>query len=265
MSEKPAAAPAPTMSLGDIYYIVFRHKWKIAAISAAGLLGAVLLPLVWPRPYQSEAKLFIKYVLENKSPGQMSANDARIKSPDDRGENIINSELEILTSLDLAQEVVTNVTAERILARIGGGADPQRAAGVIHRNLLAEVPKKSNVIRIVFQHSDPTVVQPILGQLIETYLRRHAEVHRAVGVFDDFLNKETDELRGRLTTTENALRSAKTNAGIISIEDSKKAYSEQIAKIQQSIFDASAELAERRAEANALAKLLNTKPLSAPG
>src|SRR5689334_17783199 len=75
MSERPTNAPAAGMSLGDIYYILFRHKWKIVIISSAGMLAALLLPLVWPRPYQSEAKVFIKYVVENKSPGQMSAND----------------------------------------------------------------------------------------------------------------------------------------------------------------------------------------------
>ena len=40
----------------------------------------------------------------------------------------------------------------------------------IHKNLLAEVPKKSNVIRIVFQHPDPEVVQPVLTALIEILL-----------------------------------------------------------------------------------------------
>src|SRR5437867_11759979 len=107
MHEKHNPPPAG-MALGDIYYIIFRHKWKIALISATGLLAALLLPLAMPVAYQSEAKLFIRYVLESKSPGQMGAADSKFKSPDERGENIINTELEIITSLDLAQEVATN-------------------------------------------------------------------------------------------------------------------------------------------------------------
>src|SRR3954465_2375687 len=133
MSQPPT--PSPTLALGDIYYILFRHKWKIILFSGIGLIAALLLPLVWKRPYQSEAKLFIRYVLETKSPGQVGVSDARVKSPDERGENVINTELEILTSLDLAQQVATNVGPEKILAKAGGGVDAQIAAALIHRNL----------------------------------------------------------------------------------------------------------------------------------
>jgi hypothetical protein len=65
----------------------------------------MLLPLVMRIPYQSDAKLYIRYVLESKSPGQVGVNDSKLKSPDERGENIINSEVEILTSFDLAQQI----------------------------------------------------------------------------------------------------------------------------------------------------------------
>src|SRR6476620_3748279 len=116
MIDKQSLTP-PGLSLGDIYYILFRHKWKILFISACGIVFAALLPLVWPRPYQSEAKLFIRYVLDSRAPGPVSANDPKVKSPDERGENIINTELEILTSLDLALEVATNIGPEKILAK----------------------------------------------------------------------------------------------------------------------------------------------------
>ena len=89
--------PSGGMALGDILYVIFRHKWKIALISGAGIVATAVLPLVRPIPYQSEAKLFIKYVLETKSPGQLTANDSGMK-PVDVGESVINTELEILTS-----------------------------------------------------------------------------------------------------------------------------------------------------------------------
>jgi len=96
--------------------------------------------------------------------------------------------------------------------------------------------------------------------VIETYLKRHAEIHRAVGAFDEFLTQETDQLRNRLKETESELRKAKTNAGVISLDDTKKGFSYQMAKIQQAIFDAEAELAERQAAVGELSKLLNPKP-----
>src|SRR5712671_6588697 len=174
MTDKPPLRPQPTglsLSLGDIYYILFRHKWKIALIAGIGVITALLLPVFWPVIYQSEAKVFVRYVLETKSPGQVGIGEA--KSTEERGENVINTELEILTSLDLANQVAETIGPQKILAKAGGGTDRNRAAAFIHGNLLAEASKHSNVIRIVFHHPDPELVQPVLSQLIDIYLSKH--------------------------------------------------------------------------------------------
>jgi len=114
----PLTVPhAPSMTLGDVYYTLFRHKWKIILCSAIGLAAALALYRFQPPPYQSEAKLFIRYVTEGKAlsaPGD----DAKTISPQ-RGDTIINSELQILTSLDLAKQVATAIGPERILGKAG--------------------------------------------------------------------------------------------------------------------------------------------------
>ena len=101
------------MALADVLYVIFRHKWKIALISGAGIVATAVLPLVRPIPYQSEAKLLIKYVLETKSPGQLVASDSSGVKTIDAGESALNTELEILTSLDLAQQVADTLGPEK--------------------------------------------------------------------------------------------------------------------------------------------------------
>ena len=54
-----------------------------------------------------------------------------------------------------------------------------------------------------------------------------------------------------------------TNAGIISLEDSRKSFSTELADIQKSIFNAQADLAERKAIVSELAAFLNPKPVAA--
>src|SRR5690349_15580079 len=83
MNEDHVTPPALGISLGDILYVVFRHKWKIISISLIGIIGALLLPLLMPPPYQSEAKLFIKYVLETKSPTRVGGSESTIKPVDE--------------------------------------------------------------------------------------------------------------------------------------------------------------------------------------
>jgi len=65
--------PQPSgMNVGDIYYVLFRHKWKILLCSAAGVLASGFLLLLKPPGYKSEAKLLIRYVLDNKSANQVA-------------------------------------------------------------------------------------------------------------------------------------------------------------------------------------------------
>ena len=252
---RTAPVQPPGLTIGDIYYMLFRHKWKIIVFPILGILGAVLYYRANPPLYESETKILIRYVLENKGLTP-EANDAQVKSPDWRGDNIINAELEILTSYDIAVLVAEAVGPERILARLGGGNNAVMAASVIRAHLLVEAPRRSNIIRIIFRHPDPAVVRPVLSQLVDTYVKRHMEIHRGGGTLDEFFSHQADELRARLTQTEGELKKLKTDAQVISLDDDKHAYIAQIAKIQIDLLSSEAELAERRAALSELEKMV---------
>jgi len=254
MKDGPPLVPHTAgMTLDDVYYALFRHKWKIIMATAAGLLVALGLYLFDPPPFQSEALLFIRYVMENSAPG-LPGNDTKAISPDQRGETILATEAEILGSEDIAYQVADAVGPDKILSRERGPKDRDRAAFVIRENLIIQPLPKSSVIRLVFQSRDPTIVQPVLTAVIDAYLKKHVEVHRGIEVAGDFLSQETDQLRSRLSQTEDELRKTKDRAGIISLDDTSKAYGEQVARIQQDIFSAEAELAERSATLRVLDK-----------
>ena len=189
----------------------------------------------------------------------MGAGNSKVSSVDDRGDTILNTELEVLGSFDLALQVAKDVGPSNVLAKVGGGNDAAAAAVFIRKNLTLDVPKSSSVIHLIFQHDDITMVQPILNALIQEYYKKHFEIHRDVGQFGDFLTQQTDELHSRLLQTDEALREAKTNAGIISVEDTKKVYSEEIARIQDAILQAEANLGERQAVAQEMAKLTHSQ------
>jgi uncharacterized protein involved in exopolysaccharide biosynthesis/Mrp family chromosome partitioning ATPase len=245
------------MTVGDILYVIFRHKWKIVLISGVGIAVAGVLPLLRPIPYESEAKLLIKYVLETKIPGQLTANEPGVR-PIDAVESVINAELEILTSLDLAQQVASNVGAERVLAKAGGGTNPLAAAFLIKKNLVADVPKRGNVIRIVFQHPNGEIAQTVLGQVLEAYHNKHREMHGDVSNYDEDLQKQAEDYRLRLEKTEEDLRIAKAKAGVISLDDSREFYTGQLSKLRQEVDDAKVKLAEHQASFEKLEELLNT-------
>ncbi len=168
MNDKRQGEQPGGMGLDDIYYVLFRHKWKIMVLSLLGVSAAAAFHFLQPPLYQSEAELYIRYISEGRSLSP-SGLDPKTRSPDERGDTIISSEAEIIQSFDLAQRVATNVGAEKILAKLGGGKDLNPAASYIKKHLSIELLKKSSVINVIFQHPDPDLVQQVLRAIIETY------------------------------------------------------------------------------------------------
>lgn len=247
MYTAPNPVQPPALSLGDIYYVLFRHKWKIFLCILLGVAGAAGVYLTNPPVFVSEAKLYVRYIISENKALRPGTQDSTAKSPDQRGETIMKSEAEILGSLDLAQKVVETYGAEKLLAAVGGGRDPSAALAVLKNGLVITVAPGSTVMHVAFKHPDPTVVQPVLTQVIERYLKLHVETHTASGMLGDFLSQETDQLRARLSQTEEELRRASNRAGVISLEDAKKAFAEQLAVIRRELFSAQADLAQREA------------------
>lgn len=252
-NQRPNPPQAGGIALADVYHVLFKHKWMILLFSLAGLGAAGVIYFRMAPPYQSEAKLLVRYVQDSKSVAPTG--DSQIKPADLRGEGIISSEAEILTSLDIAGKVVDAIGVEKILGKESGQTNRDVAAIVLKKNLIAEVPKRGNVLRIVYQHPDPAVAQPVLRQVIDTYFKKHVEVHRALGVYDEFLQQQTDAVRANLAVTEEELRKLKAKANVVSLDETKKVYADHFARLRQELFNAEVELAERQAALKELKKL----------
>ncbi len=231
--------PPAGMTVGDIYYVVFRHKWKIILLSLAGVLAAAAFYFRNPPPYQSQAELLVQYVPESTSQSVVGS-DQKVIVPDS-GAGVINAEIQILTSLDLAEQAVTNIGPANILAGAGGGSNAIAAAGLVRGNLEAQAA--GSIIVLTFKHPDPRIVQPVLQEVISDYFQRHNEIRLALGQYDDAFSREGSTLSVQLNDTEQQLANLKNKAKIISLNDTSQGLANQISRIQTAILDAQAELA----------------------
>jgi uncharacterized protein involved in exopolysaccharide biosynthesis/Mrp family chromosome partitioning ATPase len=235
-----------TLTLGDVLYILLRHKWKIVLFTLVGIVGAGAVWFTRKPIFESTAKIYVKYVAESRTLPPGTGQPEVVREPESRGNAVINAEMEILTSTDCVLEAVKAVGAQKILAAYGGGTNEHHAVGVL-LNKLATKPGGSGVVTVSLGHPDPEIAQEALTRVIEAYRRKHVRVHRPTEGYDD-LQAEADRIRARLTITEEQLRSEKAKAGIISLEQAQEDISTQGSSLRSSIFAAEAELAERRAE-----------------
>src|SRR5690349_1948632 len=126
--------PHSGMSLNDILFAGFKHKWKIVLGTAMGLLAAAIVQFLEPAIYQSEAKLLVRYVLDRSPVDPVDSQTAQSSVSSGFGrtsEKVINSENEIITSWDLAQQVAEAIGPKRLVPEMGDAATVTAAAGAV--------------------------------------------------------------------------------------------------------------------------------------
>ena len=119
-NNRPAESSAG-LTLGDVYFVVFRHKWKIITIAIAGIVAAAVFYFSHPPLYESQAELFVRYITDTRSVSAPDNGSSMTTTRDVVGVGVINSEMEILRSFDLAQQVAATIGPEKILAKAGWG------------------------------------------------------------------------------------------------------------------------------------------------
>jgi succinoglycan biosynthesis transport protein ExoP len=234
------------MSLPDIYFILFRHKWKIVTMSCLGLIAAGVIYACRSTVYTSSAEVLLKAVKDNGNAAMSSREtDTRdvLGSPD----GLIMNEVAILGSYDLAVQVATNVGPARILAMYGGGDNTKvaDAAALVHDGLFVERVGRSSVLKITLVHRDRDMVQQILRGVIDAYYLRHAEIH-ALGEAWEKLKKQSSAIRAQLLQKEQDLQAEQDAAHTVDVEGAQKAGEEQMSQLKVQLISAQSELERHR-------------------
>jgi polysaccharide biosynthesis transport protein len=241
----PEFEPEPTpagLGFHDVLYMLFRHKWKILCCTAAGIIAAAAVYFVLPPIYQSEAKLFVRYVVDKSA---IDGFDSQIKTPNPQTDTVINSEVEILTSSDLARQVVEEIGVKRLMPKAGSKATVENATQMFLHGLDVSIIKGTNIISVSFKSSNQKLPEPVLQELVKRYFDKHLEVHRSAGAFA-YVAKETEQIRAELNQTEEQLKVIKDKAGIVSLAESKATLATELGKSQEELDTAESELAAQK-------------------
>ena len=249
LSKGLAPRPGPVrhdsnLDRNDILFALFKHKRKIIVCAAAGLLAGAAVYFLYPPVYESQAKLLVRYLVERSSVDAIDNSAGR--GATQLAENALGSEIEILTSWDLALQAAEAVGVKRLLPNTSGVPTKEAAATVVAKGLEVGARKGSNIIFVSYQNRNPQLATLVLNELVNRYFNKHLEVHRSAGAFD-FVTQQTDQVRARLNQTEDALKDVKQKAGIVSLTDSNAALSAEVTRTEDQLHAAEAELAEQQA------------------
>ena len=255
--------------LSDILFALFKRKRTIILCAAAGIIAGAAVYFLYPPVYESQAKLLVRYVLERSAVDPIEGANGAVPASSDITDRVIGAEIEILTSWDLAMQVAQaigpkrllpparDIVAEvaqatglkRLLSRSEASATESDGARSIILGLKAISNKGSNIIFVSYKNHDPEMATLVLQELLSRYFVKHLEVHRSAGAFD-FVTQQTDQVRTRLNQTEDALKSLRERTGIASLKEGSETLAGEVARTQEALNTAEAELAEQKAVAN---------------
>jgi uncharacterized protein involved in exopolysaccharide biosynthesis/Mrp family chromosome partitioning ATPase len=241
---QPEAAAKSTVSIQHVLSAIFRRRWMILSFAVVGFSGAAAVLVLREPLYESRAKLLVRYVLSRET---VDSRQSQAAPGGGRSDPVILTEIEILSSTDLARDVAADVGA----TRIAPGADPTGAAAVILSGLKAGTGRSNQIVHLSYKHPNREISKEVLHRLVDRYFRRHLDIHRSAAAHD-FVSTEAETVRQQLVETERILNSLRTESGILSMADATGALASQRSRTQEDVMEARAELAEWQARLTTL-------------
>ncbi|MEO5917542.1 MAG: Wzz/FepE/Etk N-terminal domain-containing protein [Luteolibacter sp.] len=250
MQKSQKQSPQEAFGVQDILYILFKHKWKILILSMLGFGASAFVFVNREVLYQSQANILVSYVLNRSTVDDFQSQTNTSGGP---GDQVINTEVEIITSENLALAVADAVGIDKILPDAPQGAKLADAAATILGHLEVGVTPGNNVLHISYSNPNRDYSVLVLNELVKQYSIKHLELHRSAAAFDD-VSKQSEEVRLRLKQTETELDKLRSDSGITTLAGATGALENQKARTREDLMAAKAELAEKAAHIEALEK-----------
>ncbi|MEA3225314.1 MAG: Wzz/FepE/Etk N-terminal domain-containing protein, partial [Planctomycetota bacterium] len=283
----------PQGSLRDLYYVLFRYKWRIIVFFLVVILITAVGVVLTPNVYLSEAKLLVRLGRENVTLDPTAATGTIVPVRPSH-ESVINTELEILGSQEVAGMAVDSIGAEvlsykehpvnsptgktiakikrpvyilarrirQLRTRSGATASSDKrdkALRMVMDNFEIQTQKVGSTISLFYKSQNPELAQEVLTKLIESYLEKHIAVYQTPGSHQ-FFTQQSDHLRGKLTQLEDELRNMRNETGISSLEQQQRVILEHISALENDKNGAEITLAAATATVDALQKALAEMP-----
>ncbi len=208
-------------SLRDFISILFKRKAAILTIFLAVVITVTVGSFLMSPTYQAESSLLVKFGREFIYRPEVGDKAPMIAF---NQEEAINSEINILTSRDIIEQVIKTIKLENIYPDLvknpPSRMTPLEAAVItFQKKLTVEGVKKSSVIDVSYQHKDPQVAARAVNLLVDFFKEKHLQVHG--GTESNFLESQTKLYDQELKNSENRLEDFKQKNRVFSLDEQR--------------------------------------------
>jgi uncharacterized protein involved in exopolysaccharide biosynthesis len=210
-----------TYSLRDVLAILFKHKYKILISFVVIAIGTVVMAFLMapPKLFVARAVLMVKFGREFTSVSEVGQDRQSISQS-----AIITTEMQILTSADIAGKVVEamgpyTLYPDLAKSQVSGKALLEVAATQFRQNVFVKDVKGSNLIEVYFRHENPVIAAKAANLVTEVFQEKHLQV------FSDkkspFLDEQQQAYKEKLKESEDRLSGFRQKYQVYSLEQQK--------------------------------------------
>jgi len=229
--------------LGNISFMVWERKWYAIATFLVIVLAAGAYAYLTPRVYQGVATV---QVLKH---GPQVLRVADVVDNNITSESDLNTEIKVLESVAIIQNVVARLTPDEVKLLPDAGsrssAEPPSPVEVIYRGRKIVLQRLSLIVAIQFQHPNPRIAARVANLLATEYIAYNTRlrVEESMKAVDE-LKDRADQQRKRVDDLANALQGFRQRGNLISLVQSKDIVTEKLKALNMMTTQTNARLKE---------------------
>ena len=251
MAQAPRSVSAvkPQLGLDDIFVLLLRELWLMAAIFACIFAVGLMVALNMPSTYSANAILLMQlgkdYVYNPTTDDAARGATATI-------DNVVQAEVAILSATELKRRVIAKVGYETVLPDSPSlwhpRTDDQKADSdsaalrVMQSGFSVSTAPQNGVVQLSFKHANARSASIILNALIDEY-----QTYRRDKVYQDdsgpALEKERDAFDAQLATADQAYQQFLADNGVGDFDAAKATYSKIYDTAMSNLYDTQAQIA----------------------
>lgn len=211
-------------SLRDFLHVLFKRKNQIVLFFLVTVCTVVVGTFVIKPTYEAKAQILVKIGRENLYIPPNSGTSQIIRP---NREDQINSEIELLKSRSLAENVIKFMGSQGIYKNL----DEKSALLKYQKSLSIEAIKNSNVIEIGFKHEDPKQAAKIVNMLTNAYLDKHVLVYKNPQSYSLF-EEQLQIIKNKIEKQEEKFNILKKQYNITDPDEEQKLLLNQISNLR---------------------------------
>jgi uncharacterized protein involved in exopolysaccharide biosynthesis len=250
------------MTAREIISLLFRHRrWLAICLLLPLLMAGVAFSVAKPH-YKATTRLLLASSRDQNTRGSLDTSGSSDNTQTTKQE-VINSELEILTGADLETAAVKQFGLDRLFPGqnfndADGVTQWDAARRAFDRSLSAKVVKNSEVIEVSFDSRSPGLAQDVVNWYVTAYQQKHVEVFAVP--MAAFLNEELQGLDTHLNGVEKQIADYRVAHSLYGADDDHK----QLLDRRSTLATAAAQVRSHAVELQARLGELKTQLASTP-